>query len=79
MPDAPAKGLKQSPLRLNTGLGQLETWNEAAIQSRAGKLADQALAVWVAPKLDAATLATGGGPKKPDSVLSSDSDHSWRI
>jgi uncharacterized protein with ParB-like and HNH nuclease domain/predicted transport protein len=50
-------GFKQSPLKLNAGLGQLEVWNEAAIQERAGRLADQALAVWVAPKLDAQTLA----------------------
>lgn len=57
MPVAPEKGLKQSPLRLNTGLGQLETWNEAAIQARAGRLANQALAVWAAPELDAAILA----------------------
>lgn len=50
-------GFKQSPLKLNTGLGQLDTWNETTIQERAGRLADQALAVWVAPKLDAAILA----------------------
>jgi len=52
-----AGGLKHSPLRLNTGLGQIDTWNEATIQSRAGRLADEALAVWVAPKLDAETVA----------------------
>ena len=50
-------GFKESPLKLNAGLGQLDTWNEAAIQGRAGRLADRALAVWVAPKLDTATLA----------------------
>ena len=52
-----AGGFKQSPLKLNAGLGQLDVWNEAAIQERAGRLADQALAVWTAPRLDAATLA----------------------
>ncbi len=51
-------GFKESPLRLNAGLGQLDAWNAAAIQERARRLADQALAVWSAPKLDAATLAT---------------------
>ena len=51
MPDAPEKGLKQSPLKLNQGLGVLETWNEDAIKSRAGKLADIALGVWPAPYL----------------------------
>jgi uncharacterized protein with ParB-like and HNH nuclease domain/predicted transport protein len=50
-------GFAQSPLKLNAGLGQLITWDEAAIQVRAGRLAEQALAVWVAPKLDAKTLA----------------------
>ena len=50
-------GFKQSPLKLNAGLGHLDEWNEAAIQERAGRLADQALAVWTAPGLDAATLA----------------------
>jgi uncharacterized protein with ParB-like and HNH nuclease domain/predicted transport protein len=51
MPDAPEKGLKQSPLKLNQGLGNLETWNEDAIKNRAGKLADIALGVWPAPSL----------------------------
>jgi uncharacterized protein with ParB-like and HNH nuclease domain/predicted transport protein len=50
-------GFKESPLKLNAGLGQIEAWNEAAIQDRGGRLADQALAVWAAPALDAATLA----------------------
>jgi uncharacterized protein with ParB-like and HNH nuclease domain/predicted transport protein len=51
MPDAPEKGLKQSPLKLNQGLGVLETWNEGAIKARAGKLADFAVTVWSAPGL----------------------------
>ena len=51
-------GFAQSPLKLNAGLGQLDAWNEAAIQQRAGRLADQAVAVWTAPSLDAATLAS---------------------
>jgi uncharacterized protein with ParB-like and HNH nuclease domain/predicted transport protein len=50
-------GFKQSPLKLNARLGEIETWNEGAIQARAGWLADQALSVWTAPVLDAATLA----------------------
>jgi predicted transport protein len=51
-------GFKESPLRLNAGLGQLEAWNEEAIKTRAGQLADQALAVWAAPELDEGILAT---------------------
>ena len=51
MPDSPEKGLKRSPLNLNQGLGVLESWDEAAIQARAGKLADLAVSVWSAPEL----------------------------
>jgi uncharacterized protein with ParB-like and HNH nuclease domain/predicted transport protein len=59
-----AGGFKESPLKLNAGLGQLDTWNEDAIQERAGRLADQALTVWTTPKLDAETLAAYE-PEKP--------------
>lgn len=51
MPDAPEKGLRHSPLKLNQGLGVLERWDEAAIKIRAGKLADLAATVWPAPVL----------------------------
>lgn len=51
MPDAPEKGLKQSPLKLNQGLGILETWDEEAIKSRATKLAEIGVGVWTAPQL----------------------------
>ena len=60
-----AGGFKESPLKLNAGLGQLDAWNEAAIQERAGRLADQALTVWTAPRLDAATLAAYQPEKTP--------------
>jgi predicted transport protein len=56
MPEAPEKGLKQSPLRLNQGLGALQSWDEAAIKTRADKLADVAVNVWMAPKLDVDVL-----------------------
>ena len=51
MPNAPEKGLKQSPLKLNIGLGALESWNEATIKARASKLAGIAVGVWQAPVL----------------------------
>ena len=51
-------GFKQSPLKLNDGLGQIEQWNEEAIKMRAGKLAGLAVQVWAGPQLDAAVLAT---------------------
>ena len=50
-------GFRESPLRVNAGLGLIDVWNEAAIQERAARLADQALRVWPAPVLAPATLA----------------------
>lgn len=44
-------GFRESPLKLNTGLGQLDEWNEDTIKARAEKLADMALEVWTAPEL----------------------------
>lgn len=55
-------GLANSPLRLNQGLGQLDHWNEAEIQQRAGRLADKALAVWPFPALPASVLAGYAAP-----------------
>jgi uncharacterized protein with ParB-like and HNH nuclease domain/predicted transport protein len=68
-------GFKQSPLKLNAGLGQLDTWDEAAIQERAGRLADQARTVWTAPKLDAATLAGYQPVKVPTTGSHTIDDH----
>jgi len=44
-------GFRESPLRLNQGLGAVEVWNEEAIQARADRLAKLALEVWPAPIL----------------------------
>jgi uncharacterized protein with ParB-like and HNH nuclease domain len=44
-------GFKVSPLWLNEGLGDLERWDEAAIQARAKRLAEQAVKVWAGPTL----------------------------
>ncbi len=44
-------GFTESPLLLNKGLGQLETWDERAIQDRANRLAEKAIVVWPAPSL----------------------------
>jgi uncharacterized protein with ParB-like and HNH nuclease domain/predicted transport protein len=56
MPKEPIKGLKLSPLKLNQGLGTLDTWNEATIKERAAKLAQTAVEVWAAPALPADVL-----------------------
>ena len=70
-----AGGFKESPLKLNAGLGQINAWNEAAIQERAGRLADLALAVWTAPKLDAATLSADQPKKESAASGCSIEDH----
>jgi uncharacterized protein with ParB-like and HNH nuclease domain/predicted transport protein len=49
-------GFKESPLKLNEGLGALDTWDEAAIRARAQRLAEQAAKVWAAPTLPAEVL-----------------------
>jgi len=50
-------GFKQSPLRVNVGLGELEGWNEDTIRSRASRLAAQASDVWRVPLIAADVLA----------------------
>jgi uncharacterized protein with ParB-like and HNH nuclease domain/predicted transport protein len=52
------KGFKNSPLKLNAGLGQLEQWTEDAIKARVNRLASMALEVWKAPSLTAEVFAT---------------------
>ncbi|MGL2522381.1 GmrSD restriction endonuclease domain-containing protein [Helicobacter pylori] len=49
-------GFKQSPLRLNQGLRDLESFGEKEIEKRANDLADWALKIWTYPKLDPETL-----------------------
>ncbi len=51
-------GFKESPLKVNAGLGTLDQWDEAAIKNRAGRLAKKALEVWPAPELAADVLDT---------------------
>ncbi|MCQ2746780.1 DUF262 and DUF1524 domain-containing protein [Helicobacter pylori] len=50
------KGFKQSPLRLNQSLKNLESFGGKEIEKRANDLADWALKIWTYPKLDAETL-----------------------
>ncbi|MGY4644459.1 GmrSD restriction endonuclease domain-containing protein [Cellulomonas sp. URHB0016] len=44
-------GFKDSPLRLNKGLGQLTEWNATEIEKRAERLANEAVAIWRRPEL----------------------------
>ncbi|WRA12158.1 DUF262 and DUF1524 domain-containing protein [Helicobacter pylori] len=50
------KGFKQSSLKLNQSLKDLEPFGEKEIEKRANDLADWALKIWTYPKLDAETL-----------------------
>jgi len=50
-------GFRQSPLRLNAGLGDIESWDEDGIQKRAANLATLAVSIWRSPTLDAVRLA----------------------
>lgn len=49
-------GFRESPLRLNRGLGQVGAWNEAAIRERAGRLGEMATQVWQPVELPAEVL-----------------------
>lgn len=49
-------GFSHSPLKLNLGLGKVNTWDEAAIKARADRLALDAAKVWGAPNLAADVL-----------------------
>ncbi|HPT29008.1 MAG TPA: DUF262 domain-containing protein [Bryobacteraceae bacterium] len=49
-------GFKESPVRMNEGVGTLQSWNENAINARAARLAGQAVGVWPAPSLPADVL-----------------------
>ncbi|MGL2448794.1 GmrSD restriction endonuclease domain-containing protein [Helicobacter pylori] len=50
------KGFKQSSLKLNQSLKDLESFDEKEIEKRANDLADWALKIWTYPILDAETL-----------------------
>jgi len=49
-------GFRESPLRVNQGLGHLERWDEDAIHQRAAKLAGRVVQVWPSPALDEEVL-----------------------
>ncbi|MBH0275850.1 DUF1524 domain-containing protein, partial [Helicobacter pylori] len=60
-------GFKQSSLKLNQSLKDLESFGEKEIEKRANDLADFALKIWTYPKLDAETLEEYK-PKKENKV-----------
>lgn len=68
-------GFKQSPLRLNKGLGQVEIWNENAIRQRAQRLANKAATIWCAPSLPVDILAEYEPESKVEASNYTLSDH----
>ena len=67
-------GFKESPLRLNDGLGLLETWNEDTIRQRAERLAAKAVQVWAPPELPTDVLSTFHAKTEPPAGYTLD-DH----
>lgn len=68
-------GFKDSPLRLNKGLGQLESWNEHEIRKRAERLAGDALEIWARPLLPKETLAEFEGKRAESDFSIEDHPH----
>jgi uncharacterized protein with ParB-like and HNH nuclease domain/predicted transport protein len=71
-------GFKDSPLRLNKGLGQLETWNSDEIQKRAVRLTDDALRIWTQPMLPPETIAEFEGKRAESDFSIEDHPHLLR-
>jgi uncharacterized protein with ParB-like and HNH nuclease domain/predicted transport protein len=67
-------GFRDSPLKLNEGLGQLSVWNVAEIKARASRLSSIAIGVWAVPSLSAAVLEKYR-PKREQPLAYSISDH----
>jgi uncharacterized protein with ParB-like and HNH nuclease domain/predicted transport protein len=59
-----AGGFRESPLKLNQGLGGLETWDEDAIKKRASRLSKTAVKVWSYPELSPEVLAAYKAPEE---------------
>jgi len=71
-----AGGFKESPLKLNSGLGKLDKWDEDEIKARAATLSATAVNVWARPHLSKEVLA--GYKAKSDSEISySIDDHPY--
>ena len=68
-------GFRESPLKLNEGLGTCEAWNEAAIRERADRLASIATKVWTLPSLSAEVLESYS-PRSERVVRYTIDDHS---
>lgn len=72
-----AGGFKESPLKLNQGLGGLDVWDEDAIKKRAAKLSKTAVRVWSYPELSTEVLAAYRAPE--ESTGYSIADHPYLL
>ncbi|MEM9221383.1 MAG: DUF262 and DUF1524 domain-containing protein [Pseudomonadota bacterium] len=71
-------GFRESPLRLNAGLRQVDVWDEEAIRNRAKTLARTAVGVWAAPQIDAEIL-DAYRPQKPARASYQIDDHAHLV
>jgi predicted transport protein len=67
-------GFRESPLRLNEGLGQLSDWTEEEMVARGERLAELARKVWGAPRLSP-EVVTDYRPPEPERATYSIDDH----
>ena len=72
-------GFSESPLHVNEGLGQLESWNEAQILARAERLAFQAAGVWGAPALSEEVVEAHRPSKSARKASYSIEDHKYLV
>ena len=71
-------GFRESPLRLNAGLGTLARWDEEAIDKRAAQLSEMATRVWRVPSLSSDALNSYRPSSKPAASASySIEDHRY--
>ncbi len=67
-------GFKESPIRLNKEIAIMEHWDESSIKKRAESLSNQAVGVWVEPKVDTEILKKYK-PKKEKNTEYTIDDH----
>ena len=70
-------GFRESPLRLNEGLGRVEKWNISEIQRRADRLAKIATRVWGDPQLSPEVFDTYFPKKEIKSMGYAVNDHKY--
>ena len=70
-------GFRESPLRVNEGLGEVDTWDGEAIGRRAARLARKAVDVWVAPSLTPEVLRSYRDNEEQPTRVYTIADHSY--